>query len=104
MADHLQNVRKYDADADEQVVQKIVNHCGIALKNRDSSTVAVSDPAELNRVKEGFCTKKLELDSDQADRAVQAAADEMKGERGKDRVAFYYLVAKHADKLDVFKA
>ena len=102
MADHLANVRKYDSDASEATVDKIVKHCGIALRNKDSSTVAVSDKAELDRVKTGFCTKKLELDSNAADKAVAAAADDMKDERAKDRVAFYYLVAKHAGKLDVF--
>ena len=56
--------------------------------------MAVSDKAELDRVKTGFCTKKLELDSNAADKAVAAAADDMKEERAEDRVAFYYLVAK----------
>ena len=102
MADHLANVRKYDSDADEAVVDKIIKHCGIALRSRDSATVAVSDPKELDRVKTGFCTKKLQLSPEEADKAVQAAATDMKAERGKDRVAFYYLVAKHAGKLDVF--
>ena len=102
MADHLETVRRYDSDADPQVVDKIIKHCGIALRNKDSSTVATSDPAEVNRVKEGFCTKKLELDEEAAEKAVAAAVEDMKAERGKDRVAFYYLVAKHAGKLDVF--
>lgn len=104
MADHLANVRKYDSDADEAVVQKIVNHLGIALKNRDSATVATSDDSEVDRVKNGFCKKKLELSDDEASQAVDAAAADMSGERSKDRVAFYYLVAKHADKLDLFRA
>ena len=103
MADHLSNVRKYDADASEAVVEKIRKHLGIALQNRDSSTVAVSDKAELDRIKNGFCKKKLDLTDDEAEKAVAAAAEDMKAERSKDRVAFYYLVAKHSGKLGVFQ-
>ena len=102
MADHLANVRKYDSDASEEVVEKIRKHCGIALQNRDSATVAASDQVELDRVKNGFCKKKLELSDEDAAKAVEATCADMKGESSKDRVAFYYLVAKHAGKLEVF--
>lgn len=102
MTDHLSNVRKYDSDASEAVVDKIVKHCGIALRNKDSASVATSDPKELERVRTGFCTKKLELSAEDAEKAVSAVAEQMSDERIKDRVAFYYLVAKQAGKLDVF--
>ena len=102
MADHLENVRKYDSDADEAVVQKIVTHLGIAVRNRDSSNVAASDPNELKTIRDGFCKKKLDLSEEEAEKAVHAAAEDMKGDRNKDRVTFYYLTAKHAGKLDTF--
>ncbi|MEM9828937.1 MAG: DUF2853 family protein [Planctomycetota bacterium] len=102
MADHLANVRKYDPDASEEVVDKIRKHCGIALQNRDSATVATSDKAEVERVITGFCTKKLELSPEEAEKAVAATTADMASERAKDRVAFYYLIAKHAGKLEVF--
>ena len=100
MADHLDSVRAYDSEADEAVVKNLVNHLGIALRNRDSANVATSDPNELKTIREGFCKKKLDLSDDEAAKAVDAAAEDMKGDRNKDRVAFYYLVAKHAGKLD----
>ena len=50
MTDYLADVRKYDSGADEAIVKKIVSHLGIALRNRDSSLVSCSDPAELDRV------------------------------------------------------
>ncbi|TIO91551.1 MAG: DUF2853 family protein, partial [Mesorhizobium sp.] len=39
MADYLADVKKYDAGASADAVEKIVKHLGIALRNRDSSLV-----------------------------------------------------------------
>ncbi len=100
MSDHLANVRKYDAAADEAIVTKIVKHLGIALRNRDSSLVSGSDPKELARVVEKWCGKKLGVTGPAADNAVSAVVKIMSGDRAKSRVAFYYLVAKELGKLD----
>ena len=99
MTDYLADVRKYDAGADEAIVKKIVNHLGIALRNKDSSLVASSDPKELGRVKEKWCGKKLGVDGDAADKAIAAAVAAMKADSSKSRVTFYYLVAKDLGKL-----
>ena len=100
MTDYLDDVRKYDASADEAVVKKIVNHLGIALRNRDSSLVASSDPEELDRVKEKWCGKKLGIEGDAADKAIAATVALMKADHSKSRVTFYYLVAKELGKLE----
>ncbi len=99
MTDYLADVKLYDAGADEAVVNKIVRHLGIALRNRDSSLVSASDPEELARVKEKWCGKKLGVTGDAADKAVDAACVAMKGNNAKSRVTFYYLVAKELGKL-----
>ena len=39
-ADYIEDVKRYDGSASEDVVGKIVKHLGIALTNRDSSLVA----------------------------------------------------------------
>ena len=70
--DYLENVKKYHADVDEAAVKGIVRHCGIALRNRDSSLVSGSDKAELDRVRNGFMKKKLALTD--SDDALDAAA------------------------------
>lgn len=59
MSDYLAGVQKYDSGADEAVVNKIVKHLGIALRNKDSALVSASDQTELDRVKEKWCAKKL---------------------------------------------
>lgn len=95
MSDYLANVRKFDAGADEEVVAKIVRHLGIALRNRDSANVACSDKAELDRVRQSWCMKKLGVsDAAAADDAIARACEAMTGDRSKNRVTFYYLVAK----------
>lgn len=102
--DWLADVRKYDANADETVVAKIVRYCGIALRNRDSSLVSFSDPKETARVRQNFLRKKLALTQDDAtlDAGIAAVGDRMKADRTKNRVTVYYLLADHFDLLDVF--
>lgn len=100
MSEYFDDVKKYDAAADEAVVNKIVRHLGIALRNRDSSLVSTSDEKELERVKANWCEKKLGIDGTAADGAVAAAAKAMAADRAKSRVTFYYLVAKELGKLD----
>ena len=74
MSDYLADVKKYDSGADEAIVDKIVKHLGIALRNKDSSMVACSDTSELDRVVEKWCGKKLGVTGDAAEDAVVAAA------------------------------
>ena len=65
MADWAADVKKYAPHADDAVIAKVVRHCGIALQKADSSLVSFSDKAELDRVKKGFMTKKLEITDNQ---------------------------------------
>ena len=99
MSDYLANVKKYDAGADAAVVDKIVKHLGIALRNRDSSLVSATDPKELERVRDSWGVKKLGADAAKAEAAVAKVAQTMHGEHQKGRVTFYYLVAKELGKL-----
>lgn len=101
MTDYLADVKKYDAGASADVVNKIVKHLGIALRNRDSSLVSASDPKELDRVKAGWIAKKLAVsDGAKADEAIKAVCAAMADDRSKSRVTFYYLTAKHLGKLE----
>lgn len=99
-ADYIEDVKRYDSSASEAHVQKIVNYCGIALQNRDSSLVSCSDETEKNRVRDGFCKKKLGMDTDEAGAAVDAVCETMKGDRNKQRVTFLYILTKNAGKLE----
>lgn len=100
MSKYLEDVQKYDAGATEEVVDKIVKHLGIALRNRDSSLVSCSDPKELDRVRTSWVGKKLGIDDEaKANAAIEKVCEEMSADRSKGRVTFYYLTAKHLGKL-----
>jgi hypothetical protein len=100
MADYLADVKKYDAGASADVVEKIVKHLGIALRNRDSSLVSCTDPKELDRVKAGWIAKKLGISDDaKADATLQKVCKAMSADNTKNRVTFYYLVARDLGKL-----
>ena len=94
MSDYLADVKKYHAGADAAVVEKIVKHLGIALRNRDSSLVAASDQKELDRVRDSWCIKKLGAEPQAAEAAIAKVAKAMAADKSKGRVTFYYLVAK----------
>jgi Protein of unknown function (DUF2853) len=102
--DWLADVRIYDADADENVVNKIANYCGIALQSRDGQLVAMADPKECETVRENFLKKKLGLSHSDAtlDEAIQSVRETMKEDRTKNRVTVYYLLSKHFGMLNLF--
>ncbi|TWF54325.1 DUF2853 family protein [Neorhizobium alkalisoli] len=100
MSEYLDDVKKYDSAANEAAVEKIVKYLGIALRNRDSATVAASDKDEMKTVVNNWAGKKLGVTGEAAENAVAAAAKTMTGDRSKSRVTFYYLVAKELGKLD----
>jgi hypothetical protein len=98
------DVKKYVPDANDKAISGIVKYCGIALQNRDSSLVSFTDPEEVARVRNNFLKKKLGLTNSDPDldKAIMSAADKMKGDRTKNRVAVYYLLAAHFGKLSMF--
>jgi len=99
MTDYLADVQKYDANADADIVQKIVKHLGIALRSKDASLVSCSDKSELDRVVQKWCMKKLGTDEDTGNSVVAKICEAMKDSRQKQRVTFYYLAAKELGKL-----
>lgn len=102
--DYVSDIRKYAASVDEAAVAGIVKHLGIALRSKDSSLVAASDPEELKRIRDGFLKKKLaltETDSE-LDAAVRDVMTKMHGVREKSRVTVCYLLAERFGKLGLF--
>ncbi len=97
---YIEDVKRYDANPNEKAVETIVKYLGIALRSRDASLVSCSDDSELDRVRKGFCVKKLGLDADAAADAVKKVCEQMKGDRNKNRVTFYYLVAQTSGTMD----
>jgi hypothetical protein len=99
MSDYKADVEKFASNVDDGAVDAIVKYLGIALRNKDSSLVSVSDKAELDRIRDGFAAKKLGLSADEADKGIAAVAEKMKGVNQKSRVTFYYLLAEETGNL-----
>lgn len=93
MEEYVADIRKYTSKINEAAVQAIVRYCGIALRGKDSRFVSMTDEAEVKRVVDGFCAKKLGLEAKAATAAVKAAGEKMKADKTKHRVTVYYLVA-----------
>jgi hypothetical protein len=102
--DWAADVKKYVPNADEKAITGIVRYLGIALQKRDSSLVAFSDKEEVARVRNNFLKKKLGLTVPDAelDKAIMAIGEKMQGDRTKNRVTVYYLLADHFGKLSLF--
>ena len=102
-SEYLRVTREYDADVDPAIVTKIEKHLGASLKNRDSKYVACSDETELVTIVKGFMKKKMGIDDKEAAMdKVKAVCTTMKPTRMKNRVTFYYLLAKNEGKLGEF--
>ncbi|MGO9547431.1 MAG: DUF2853 family protein [Rhodomicrobium sp.] len=99
---YLAGIAKYTSPVNEEAVSAIVSHLGIALRNRDSTFVASTDPEELKTVRESWLKRKLELPGSDADLdgAIHTVMQRMKADRMKERVTVYYLLAEHFKKLD----
>jgi small subunit ribosomal protein S2 len=102
-SEYLRVTREYDAEVDPAIVTKIEKHLGASLTNKDSKYVACSDETELETIVKGFMKKKMGIeDKDAAMEKVKAVCETMKPTRMKNRVTFYYLLAKNEGKLGEF--
>jgi len=101
-ADDLRN--KCGMQPDMDLLTKVTIGCGPAIYDADASTVAGSQPGELETVKTNFLVNKLGL----ADTpALMDAIDKVletygRSERNKYRAVVYYMLTKHFGKEGVY--
>lgn len=101
-ADDLKN--KCGMSADMDLLTKVTIGCGPAIYNADASTVAATQPDELETVKNNFLIKKLGLaDGPQLMDAINSVLDTYgRSERNKYRAVVYYMLTKHFNKESVY--
>lgn len=101
-ADDLKN--KCGMTPDMALLTKVTIGCGPSIYDADASTVAGSQPAEIETVKRNFLIKKLGLsDSPALDEAIDAVLTTYgKSERNKYRAVVYYMLTKHFGKESVY--
>jgi hypothetical protein len=97
-ADDLKN--KCGIEPDMTLLEKVTIGCGPAIYNDDASTVAGSQPDELETVKNNFLIKKLGMrDGPALMEAINSVIETYgKSERNKYRPVVYYMLTKHFGK------
>ena len=101
-AEDLRN--KCGMEPDMDLLTKVTIGCGPAIYDADASTVAGSQPDELETVKKNFLMKKLGLsDGPELDSAIDSVIETYgRSERNKYRAVIYYMLAKHFGKESVY--
>ncbi len=101
-ADDLRN--KCGMEPDMALLEKVTKGCGPSIYDADASTVAASQPGELETVKKNFLMKKLGLaDSPDLMNAINSVIETYgKSERNKYRAVVYYMLTKHFGKESVY--
>jgi hypothetical protein len=101
-ADDLKN--KCGMSPDMALLTKVTIGCGPAIYNADASTVAATQPDEIETVKNNFLIKKLGLaDGPQLMDAINSVLDTYgRSERSKYRAVVYYMLTKHFGKESVY--
>lgn len=105
-------IAKYAADMKEKMgvtpdmdlLTKVTIGCGPSIYSADSETVAGSDNAELERVKNNFLVRKLGLaDGPQLMEAIKKVLNDYgSANRNKYRAVVYYALTKHFGKESVY--
>ena len=95
---------KCGMEPDMALLTKVTIGCGPSIYNADASTVAGSQPAELETVKNNFLIKKLGLpDGPNLLEAIKKVIEVYgKSERNKYRAVVYYMLTKHFGKESVY--
>jgi hypothetical protein len=101
-ADDLKN--KCGMTPDRDLLTKVTIGCGPSIYNADASTVAGSQPSELETVKNSFLMKKLGLaDEPELMAAIDKAIETYgRSERNKYRAVIYHMLTKHFGKESIY--
>lgn len=95
---------KCGIDPDMELLTKVTIACGPAIYDADASTVAATQPGELETVKTNFLINKLGLaDGPELMEAIDSVVEVYgKSERNKYRAVVYYMLTKHFGKEAVY--
>lgn len=103
--DHLADAKKFaKGPVNEAALNGLAKTYALVMSKPDTRYVACTDAEELARVRNNFLKKKLGLTAADAelDGAIKSVCEQMKADRTKSRITFYYCLAEHFKKLDAF--
>ena len=95
---------KCGVNPDMDLLTKVTIGCGPSIYNADSATVAGSQQAELDTVKNNFLIKKLGLtDGVDLDAGIDAVMEKYgRSNKSKYRAVVYYLLTVHFKKESIY--
>lgn len=104
LQEHKAIAAKYATNIHSVALDGMAKNYALVLSKNDSQYVACGDEAEKDTVRTNFLKKKLALTHSDGDlnAAIDAVCVKMKDDRFKSRLAFYYLLAEHFKKLEMF--
>lgn len=104
ISSYQDEAKKLNIAIDSDLLTKVTKGLGPSVYNADSSKVASSDQAELDRIKTNFLIGKLGLaDGPKLNEAIQEVVNTFgSGSRSKHRALFYYLLVKKFGKESVY--
>lgn len=102
-ADDLKN--KCKVNPDMELLAKVTIGCGPSIYDTEASTLAGSDKAELEAIRNNFLIRKLGLaNRPELMEAIEAVIDTYgRPERNKYRAVVYYMLTRHFGKEAVYK-
>ncbi len=96
-------MEKYSIDYDENLLVAITKGLGPSIYNKDSNLVAAGDKSEIDAVRKNFIAKKLDVEGEKADGAIEYAIEKIgSSNRQKLRPVFYYLIVSYLGKESVY--
>ena len=95
---------KCGVEPDMALLTKVTIGCGPSIYDADASTVAATQPGEVETVRNNFLIRKLGLpDGPELTAAIDTVMDIYgRSERNKYRAVVYYLLTKHFGKEAVY--
>lgn len=103
---YIDEVRsKIGEEPDVDLIRKVAIGCGPSIYNRDSATVATSQPKEMETIKNNFLIRKLGLsDGPKLQEGIDAVIEKYgRANTNKYRAVFYYLLVRHFGKESVYR-
>ncbi|MBL1409348.1 DUF2853 family protein [Sphingobacterium faecale] len=105
VAAYVAEAKKLKLDLDENLIASVTKGLGPSIYKADAETVAASDKAEIDRLKQNFLVKKLGLKDDvKLDVAIDEVIEAVgKSNKNKYRALIYALLVKKFKKESVYK-
>ncbi|WP_164113013.1 MULTISPECIES: DUF2853 family protein [Sphingobacterium] len=105
VAAYVAEAKKLNLDIDADLIASVAKGLGPSIYKADAETIAASDKAELDRLKNNFLIKKLGLKDDaKLDAAIEEVIEAVgKSNKNKYRAIVYALLVKKFKKESIYK-